>query len=73
MKLPAIYKSAQWRTTTSVDPELGVVGFALLLEDGSISRFRLSLHDAKILAETLVESLGCSSGCAATLPDRLDS
>jgi hypothetical protein len=57
MTLPASYKEAFWRNTTSVDLRLSAIGIGFTLADGDTLRLRLSRTDCRSLIETLQQSL----------------
>ncbi len=55
--VPASYLPSKWRCTLPVDPESGVLGIAFDYPVTGIARLRLSVADARHLAESLTEYL----------------
>lgn len=59
---PRDFVRAAWRGTTAVNPKTGnEIGFSLNTLNGT-QRFVLSLHDARQLAESLLEYLAQAGG-----------
>jgi hypothetical protein len=60
--VPASYLPSKWRCTLPVDPEAGVLGIAFDYPVTGIARLRLSVADARLLADSLTEALAAYDG-----------
>jgi hypothetical protein len=56
-RIPPSFKKAAWRSTSPVDLHYEEIGISLTLEDGWVLRLRLSVADAKRLAESVASYL----------------
>ncbi len=60
--VPDSYLPAAWRCTLPVDPVEGVLGIGFDYPEACITRLRLSVDDARLLAESLTEALVAYDG-----------
>lgn len=66
MPIPETYLEAHWRCTLCVDDSAQETGIGFTRPDGSVVRLRLTVTDARHLAESLTETLGASDCKAPT-------
>lgn len=64
--VPASYLPSKWRCTLPVDPVEDVLGIAFDYPVTGIARLRLSVADARHLAESLTEYLAAYDGHQAS-------
>lgn len=68
--IPPSYVPARWHCTLAIDPNTQETGIGFTQADGSVIRLRLSVNDARLLAESLVDFLEVYDGVAAPTETR---
>lgn len=64
--VPASYLPSKWRCTLPVDPVEGVLGIGFDYPEACITRLRLGVDDARLLADSLTEALAAYDGHQAS-------